>query len=172
VFRLLPLEPRAALCVTNATPYDSYKTKALTGKNKRYTTNAITINTRNPLDPWFVTGFTDGEGCFTLFLTNNSNLSIGWQVRVSFEISLHKKDLILLEEIQSYFGGAGVISSNTSRDSVIYKIQSLEQILNVILPHFDKYRLITQKGADYLLFREVVRMMQVKQHLTFVRSVV
>lgn len=61
----------------------------------------------------------------------------------------------------------GVISSNTSRDTVIYKIQCLEQILNVILPHFDKYRLITQKGADYLLFREVVRMMQLKQHFTF-----
>lgn len=108
----------------------------------------------------------DGEGCFTIFLTKNP-LSIGWQVRVSFEISLDKKDLILLEEIQSYFGGAGVISSNTSRDTVTYRIQSLEQILNVILPHFDKYRLITQKGADYLLFREVVRMMQLKQHFTF-----
>lgn len=27
--------------------------------------------------------------------------------------------------------------------------------------------MITQKGADYLLFREVVRMMQLKQHFTF-----
>jgi len=91
------------------------------------------------LEPLFVSGFTDAEGCFTLLLTKNPRLSIGWQVRVSFEISLHKKDLALLEEIQFYFGGAGKISSNSCRDTVSYKIQSLEQILNVIIPHFDKY---------------------------------
>jgi hypothetical protein len=72
-----------------------------------------------------------------------------------------------LEEIQFYFGGAGKISSNSCRDTMSYKIQSLEQILNVIIPHFDKYPLITHKGADYLLFREVATMMQLKQHFTF-----
>ena len=85
-----------------------------------------------------------------------SEVKYRYKVRVSFEISpasgsffestilmmvksvnqkKNKKDLIF-KEIQSYFGGAGVISSNTSRDTVTYKIQCLEQILNVILPHF------------------------------------
>lgn len=81
------------------------------------------------MDPWFVTGFTDAEGCFTVSLTKNPKLSLGWQVRVSFEITLHKKDLALLEEIQSYFGGAGKISSSSSRDTVSYKIQSLYKYL-------------------------------------------
>lgn len=78
---------------------------------------------------------------------------------------MHKKEVSLLNEIQSYFGGIGKISSN--RDALVYKVQSLEQIINIILPHFDKYPLITQKRIDYLMFRDVVMMMLLKEHLTF-----
>jgi len=35
-----------------------------------------------------------------------------------------------------------------------------------IIPHFEKYPLITKKHADYLLFREVVLMISRKEHLT------
>jgi hypothetical protein len=38
--------------------------------------------------------------------------------------------------------------------------------LKVILNHFDQYPLITQKYSDYILFREVVKLMENKQHLT------
>jgi hypothetical protein len=38
--------------------------------------------------------------------------------------------------------------------------------MNKIIPHFDNYSLISQKHADYLLFREVVMMMQRREHLT------
>ena len=35
-----------------------------------------------------------------------------------------------------------------------------------VIPHFDKYPLITQKGADYLLFKQAVMIMQRREHLT------
>jgi hypothetical protein len=35
----------------------------------------------------------------------------------------------------------------------VYSVRSLNDILNVIIPHFTKCPLITQKKADYLLFR-------------------
>lgn len=35
-----------------------------------------------------------------------------------------------------------------------------------MIKHFDKYPLITFKLADYLLFKEVVGMIQLKEHLT------
>lgn len=38
--------------------------------------------------------------------------------------------------------------------------------MNVIIPHFDKYPLITKKHEDYILFREVVMIMHKKEHLT------
>lgn len=46
-----------------------------------------------------------------------------------------------------------------------YKVQSVKDLASVI-KHLDKYPLITHKLADYLLFKEVVGMMQLKEHLT------
>lgn len=38
--------------------------------------------------------------------------------------------------------------------------------LRVIIEHFDKYPLITQKRADYELFKQAVELMSQKEHLT------
>lgn len=38
--------------------------------------------------------------------------------------------------------------------------------MKVVIPHFDKYPLITQKLGDYLLFRAVIELMKGKEHLT------
>lgn len=36
----------------------------------------------------------------------------------------------------------------------------------VIIPHFDNYPLITQKLADYLLFKQAIQVIKHKEHLT------
>ena len=49
-------------------------------------------------------------------------------------------------------------------------MSSLKDINNVIIPPplrgQDKYPLLTQKRADYLLFKSVVQLMNNKEHLT------
>lgn len=75
---------------------------------------------------------------------------IGWQVNVSFSINLHKRDVDLLNLIQAYFGGIGVIRKEGG-DCRDFRVNSLDQIFMIIIPHFDKYPLITKKYADYLL---------------------
>jgi hypothetical protein len=39
--------------------------------------------------------------------------------------------------------------------------------LLVLIAHFDKYPLITQKRADYELFKMVILLMSQKEHLSF-----
>ncbi len=46
-----------------------------------------------------------------------------------------------------------------------FRVSSPKQILEHILPHFDKYPLITQKSADFLLFKIIVQMMLNREHL-------
>ena len=70
-----------------------------------------------------------------------------------FQITLHSRDLLLLRKIHSFFG-VGVVSERQTRDQAYYTIQSARTIANVIIPHFDAYPLITQKKADYLLFKQ------------------
>jgi hypothetical protein len=52
------------------------------------------------------------------------------------------------------------------KDSIQYRVGSLRDITKVVIPHFDKYPLITQKKADYLLFKQILDIINNKEHLT------
>jgi len=69
-----------------------------------------------------------------------------------------------LEQIQSYFG-IGTITQH-GKDSLQYQVFSLQDLINVIIPHFNKYPLITQKRGDFELFKLIIGMMSRKEHLT------
>ena len=123
---------------------------------------------QNNIDSWFVTGFADAESCFTFSVglcPRNNKMKAGWQVNQSFQITLHQKDKALLELIKSNFGNIGYITSEI-KDSLQYQISSLKDLTNVIIPHFERYPLITQKRADFELFKMVVEIMNRKEHLT------
>lgn len=83
----------------------------------------------------------------------------------NLKIELHVKDLALLSGIQSFFG-VGSICINKSRASANYQVKSLKDLTNVIIPHFEKYHLLTQKGADFLLFKSIIQLMNKGEHLT------
>jgi len=48
-----------------------------------------------------------------------------------------------MEHIKSYFGVGNI--SKEYKNIVQYRVTSLKDLTNVIIPHFDKYPLITQK---------------------------
>jgi len=50
-------------------------------------------------------------------------------------------------------------------DSIQFTVKSLKD-LPVIIDHFSKYPLLTQKRADYVLFKRVVDLMKRREHLT------
>jgi hypothetical protein len=52
------------------------------------------------LNPWFVTGFCDAESNFTCSIVKDSRSNMKWEVSMSFNISLHMKDIKLLEDIK------------------------------------------------------------------------
>jgi len=81
-------------------------------------------------------------------------------------MGLHIKDIALLKLIQAYFGGVGNILEYKKKEFAEYRVSSMEQLISVISPHFDKYPLITQKQADYLLFIKGVLIKNQKEHLT------
>ena len=118
------------------------------------------------LNPWFITGFTDAEGCFSIYVRNKSNSSGSkYYCEAKFDISLHKKDFSCLKDIKAYFGGAGSIVKH-GEESIRYTITSVIEIINVVIPHFDKYPLITRKFIDYQLFKKAVALIANKEHLT------
>lgn len=130
-----------------------------------YSTIAQTFNLENTIinHPWFITGFFDAEGSFTISLRNKSGSYTYCEARMA--ISLHKKDIDTLKYIQAYFSGKGSLIRH-GEDSLQYVITSIDQLSTLVIPHFDNYPLISQKHADYLLFRKAVLLIKNKEHLT------
>ena len=115
------------------------------------------------MNPWYITGFSDAEGCFTISLVKNNKLKTGWVVRVKFQINLSVNDKALLEQIQKFFClGRGIY---LKRNEIVLQVDSIKGF-KAVIDHFDKYPLISQKYSDYLLFKQVVYMMLSKEHLT------
>jgi hypothetical protein len=69
-----------------------------------------------------------------------------------------------LNLIQSYFG-VGSIKRQKTNGAVTYFVSGLADLTNVIIPHFQKYPLITQKRADFALFQRIIDLMNKKEHL-------
>ena len=72
---------------------------------------------------------------------------------------------MLLKEIQSVLGVGGIILDN-KRKAVNYRVSSIEVLINSIIPYFDKHPLLTQKWANFVLFKSAVKLMKRKEHLT------
>jgi len=119
------------------------------------------LNEKDSLNAYFVTGFSDAESCFYIGIYKNSNKT-GWKVKASFQISLHQRDIGILE---LHFGGVGNVSKQ-GKDSVQYRVASIQDLINVIIPHFEKYPLISNKRADFELFKLAVDLINCKEHLT------
>ena len=59
----------------------------------------------------------------------------------------------------------GKIYNYNTNNSINYQVYSQNDLL-VLINHFDKYPLITQKLADYNLFKQAFELIQRKEHLT------
>jgi len=91
---------------------------------------------QNKLEPGFVTGFTDGEGSFGLYIYTNTASKIGWYVLMDFKFTIHLRDKDILYKIKIYFG-AGVISKH-GETLTNYSIRSIKDIPSVV-NHFYKF---------------------------------
>jgi len=121
----------------------------------------IDLNKQN-IEPWFMTGFTDAEGCFSIKIQPNAKLKTKWRVRPVFSITLHIKDAFLLEAIKHTLGVGNISKSSKT---VIFAVDSIKEI-PVILNHFDNYPLLTQKLTDYLIFKKCFEIIKRNDHLS------
>jgi len=115
------------------------------------------------LNPSYVTGFADAEGCFLIKIYRRSDLKLGYSVNLAFQINLHLKDKLLLEKIRNYFYKIGNITVRKN-GSVEYGVNSIKD-LEVVINHFDNYPLITKKRSYFQIFKLTFELIKQKQHL-------
>ena len=84
-------------------------------------------------------------------------------MKLFFHIVLHKKDQVLLENIQKCLGTGKIY--RLRKDYIHYCISNPSD-LKVIIDHLECYPLISQKFGDYEIFKQVYNLVLNKEHLT------
>jgi LAGLIDADG endonuclease len=116
--------------------------------------------------PWFsrkflsayISGYVDGEGCFTVSISPRAKLVAGWEVRPSFSVSQNGDRAEVLHALQAYFG-CGSIRPDRSDRTLKWETRRLEDLLGRVIPHFEQYPLISGKRLDYERFAAVCNLM-------------
>ncbi len=127
---------------------------------KRFSSTLI-----SSVKPWFLSGIIDAEGSFTIIIDKNQIRKLGWRVQSKFQIGLHIRDLNILNQLQKHLEGIGTIHIDQTRNRVNYSIDSAKE-LNKLFVHLERFPLLTQKAADFILFKQAVNLMNNKAHLT------
>jgi hypothetical protein len=113
---------------------------------------------------WYITGFADGEGCFSVSFNRRAKLKTGIEVRPSFSIAQNKRSLQVLKDIHTYFG-CGAIRFSKRDQMYRYEVRSIGDLEKRIIPHFKKYPLRTSKARDFKIFTEVCELIHQSKHL-------
>ena len=111
------------------------------------------------LDPWYITGFCDGEAAFTY---SRAGGSFG----LYFAIKQREDSKQIIEDVQAYFQYMGTIyrvkeslpseKSGFTKPSVYYRVTKINE-LKIIVDHFEKYPLqIKKKKEAYDAWRQMV----------------
>ncbi len=116
------------------------------------------------LDPQWIVGFVDGEGCFYIGINPQPTMKLKFQVLPEFVIVQHRRDVKLLHALKNKFGCGQVLQNNGDRWA--HRVRGHANLKNKILPFFEKHKLKSLKRQEFASFRRVVLMMEDKKHLT------
>jgi LAGLIDADG endonuclease len=111
----------------------------------------------------YISGYVDGEGCFTVSISPRATLRAGWEVRPSFSVSQNGDRAEVLHVLQAYFG-CGSIRPDRSDRTLKWETRRLEDILDRVIPHFESAPLLSGKQEDFEGFASVSRLMAVGAH--------
>lgn len=106
-------------------------------------------------NPFWVAGFVDGEGCFYIKTTKTKS-GYGYTVNPNFSITQHIRDIALLENLVIYLNCGLVDTVKTRPTQSSYVVYRFDDIINKIIPFFEKYPLRGNKLLDFYDFKKVV----------------
>jgi hypothetical protein len=124
---------------------------------------------------WII-GFVDGEGCFSIGCVRQPNrvsrkgYRTGYQVAHSFVVTQGAKSAFCLWELRDFFG-VGSVTVNRRHDNHKehlhrFSVVRRRDLLEVIVPFFQKHPLRSSKRLDFERFVECLEIMRSGRHLT------
>jgi LAGLIDADG endonuclease len=115
----------------------------------------------------YIAGYVDGEGCFAVAINRNPTCRSGYQLVPEFHVSQNGDRAQVLGLIRERFGGCGYIKSNGRKDrAVVYVVRRRGDLLEHVIPFFERSPLLSSKQKDFEKFAAIVRAMAEGRHRT------
>lgn len=115
------------------------------------------------IHPQYIVGFVDGERSFHIAIYKDSRMKTGIKIIPEFHISQRLSSKQVLNLIQEHLD-CGYIkenhAANNSDKIFVYVIRNRKDLPLKIIPFFETNQLHTEKQEDFILFAEIVRLMQ------------
>lgn len=127
-----------------------------------------TVSPDGCLDPDWIVGFVDGEGCFSVSIHRNREFgwrSQGWQINPVFQVSQHQRNLPVLEALRAYFRCGKVRTKGPRSTVMVYAVDRIGELESRILPFFERHTLLV-KSSDFVTFALIVRLLRTRSHFT------
>jgi hypothetical protein len=120
------------------------------------------------LTPDYVTGFVDGEGCFSVSIRPHPTVRYGTRCVIGpvFQIYQHRDDRVLLERLREFFGCGTITAKGPKSNVLTYAVSGRRDLESAIIPFFERHPLQSTKREDFLKFRQIVVAMRNKEHRT------
>ena len=125
--------------------------------------NTPALGSRNVAE--YISGFVDGGGCFSVSFTKRSRFVLGWETKPSFSVSQNYYRAEQLSIMQKYFG-CGFMRDGKTDKTVKYEVRRLDDLIEKVIPHFERYPLLSSKQRDFELFKTVCLLMKKGKHIT------
>lgn len=113
----------------------------------------------------YLSGYADGEGCFTVTFNRSERHKFGWDIRPSFSVSQNADRAEVLEIFRRTFG-CGSIRPDRSDRTLKYEVRSVQELVSQVLPHFEQFPLLSSKQKDFERFAAIVQLMHRGEHLS------
>jgi len=117
----------------------------------------------------YLSGFTDGEGCFYIGFSKRKDLPLKWQIITEFHLSQNPGGKNVLETFQQRLG-CGYLKLNHAKSlkdkTWVLIVKNRNDLKNKLVPFFKKHPLYTSKYNDFTVFVKVLALIEQKKHLT------
>lgn len=111
----------------------------------------------------YISGYVDGEGCFSVSFSKRDKFTLGWETKPSLSVSQNEDRSETLFEMQKTFK-SGFMRRDFSDKTLKYEVRSLNDLITKVIPHFDRYPMLSSKQKDFKLFKQICLLMQKGKH--------
>lgn len=112
---------------------------------------------------YYLAGFVDGEGTFSVAIIRHPTQRLGWMINPVFQVYQHQKHREILEVFREYFGTGNIYRKSGTHPVLTFSIDSRQSLIDRVIPFFERYPVLV-KVDELRRFREIVYAMERKEH--------